>query len=252
MLASGDQKDLLKQMFVEVARAVHEREPDTVAQRRNSRTLLGLNALAKIYRWCEDHRDDVLASLTQEQLLSTIWPLLEVISEDELFAKCIGKEQLEHIAQLWLSGEPYYRIEEEIHRRRIAKRHGAGQRRFTPGDVVDICDNCFGYEFSLYLTALVTFFEREDQADYAPTIELLKQLQSGLKYGLPDALLVAIHEAGFSDRMLVQDLRPTFIAVEASRTEVARRVRNAQIEVLEVLQHYPLYFESVLDSIVEA
>ncbi|WP_063825910.1 DEAD/DEAH box helicase [Paraburkholderia caribensis] len=252
MLASGDQKDLLKQMFVEVARAVHEREPDTVAQRRNSRTLLGLNALAKIYRWCEDHRDDVLAPLTQEQLLSTIWPLLEAISEDELFAKCIGKEQLEHIAQLWLSGEPYYRIEEEIHRRRIAKRHGAGQRRFTPGDVVDICDNCFGYEFSLYLTALVTFFEREDRADYAPTIELLKQLQSGLKYGLPDALLVAIHEAGFSDRMLVQDLRPTFIAVEASRTEVARRVRNAQIEVLEVLQHYPLYFESVLDSIVEA
>lgn len=252
MLASDDQKDLLKRIFVEVARAVHDREPDTVAQRRNSRTLLGLNALAKIYRWCEDHREDVLASLTQEQLLSTIWPLLAAVSEDELFSKCIGKEHLEHIAQLWLSGQPYYRIEEEVHRRRIAKRHGTGQRRFTSGDVVDICDNCFGYEFSLYLTALVTFFERGDEADRPPTVKLLKQLQSGLKYGLPNALLVAIHETGFSDRMLVQDLQPSLIGVEAVRAEVIGRVRNVQFEVREVLQQYPHYFESILDTIVEA
>ncbi|MFM0364698.1 DEAD/DEAH box helicase [Paraburkholderia sediminicola] len=252
MFASDDQKMLLKQIFVEVARAVHDREPDTVAQRRNSRTLLGLNALAKIYRWCDDQREAVLASPTQEQLLSAIWPLFVAVSEDELFRKCIGREQLEHVAQLWLAGEPYYRIEEEVHRRRIAKRHGIGQRSFTLGDVVDICDNCFGYEFSLYLTAMVTFFEREDVLGNARTIELLKQLQSGLKHGLPDSLSVAIHEVGFSDRMLVRDLRPSFVAVETARAAVIMRTRNAQIEVREVLQEYPIYFESVLDSIVEA
>ncbi|MDW9242432.1 helicase-related protein [Burkholderia cepacia] len=90
-LASDEQKDELVESFVVIARAVQDREPDAANQTRNSRTLLGLNALAKIYRWCGDHGGEVLRASTQEELLSTIWPILLEVGEDDLFIRCVGK-----------------------------------------------------------------------------------------------------------------------------------------------------------------
>ena len=249
-LATDEQKDVLVESFVVIARAVQDREPDTANQTRNSRTLLGLNALAKIYRWCGDHGDEVLRAPTQEELLNAIWPILLEVGEDDLFMRCVGKNQLLDVAQLWLSGAPYSRIGQHIHEAGIAKRHGEGTRRFTPGDVVDICDNCFGYEFSLYLTALVTHFERSEEPAAHNTVELLKHLQSGLKYGLPDPLSVAIQETGFSDRMLVRELRPIFYGVFPSRGAVIAHARANNALIHGVLVRYPSYFQTVIAGLL--
>lgn len=250
-LASDDEKALLVDIFIAIARAVQEREPETANQTRNSRTLLGLNALAKIYRWCERNREAVLATQTQAELLSVIWPILLDVAEDDLLQKVVGKELLIAVAQAWLSGAAYSQIGEVILAVGIAKRHGEGTRQFTPEDIVDICDNCFGYEFSLYLTALVTYFDQDGDLNNADSVELIKGLQSGLKYGLPDPLTVAIQEAGFSDRMLSQDLRPIFDGVRPSRAAVVAYVRNNPIAARPVLERYPSYFQTVLASIAQ-
>ncbi|MCZ2897032.1 DEAD/DEAH box helicase [Burkholderia thailandensis] len=250
-LASDAEKTLLVEIFIAIARAVQEREPEAANQTRNSRTLLGLNALVKIYRWCEREREAVLSAQTQAELLSTIWPILLEVAEDELLQKVIGKELLIDVAQTWLSGASYAQIGEVILDAGIAKRHGEGARRFTPEDVVDICDNCFGYEFSLYLTALVTYFDQDGDPNTEGTVDLIKELQSGLKYGLPDPLTVAIQEAGFSDRMLSQDLRPVFEGVRHSRGAVFEYVRNSPDAVRPTLDRYPSYFRMVLDGIAQ-
>lgn len=148
-----------------------------------------------------------------------------------------------------VAGASYFRIEAAIRAAGIAKRHGTGTRRFTSDDVVDICDNCFGYEFSLYLTALVTHFEQGADLNNLNTVERLKRLQSGLKYGLPDPLTVAIHEAGFADRMLAQDLREVCAGVHPSRAAVAIFARNAPAAFRPVLNTYPSYFQAVFATL---
>jgi len=188
-LASDDQKALLVSSFIAIARAVQDREPEAANQTRNSRTLLGLNALAKIYRWCERSRELVFAAQTEAELLNAIWPVLLEVGEDDLLMKVVGKELLIDVAQSWLSGAAYSQIGEVISAAGIAKRHGEGTRRFTAEDVVDICDNCFGYEFSLYLTALVTYFEQDGDLNNLTTVELIKHLQ---RY--------AIHQRRLSER----------------------------------------------------
>lgn len=250
-LASDEHKALLVDCFITIARAVQEREPEAANQTRNSRTLLGLNALAKIYRWCERSRDLVLASQTEAELLNAIWPVLLEVGEDDLLEKVVGKELLINVAQSWLSGTAYSRIGEVIAAAGIAKRHGQGTRRFTPEDVVDICDNCFGFEFSLYLTALVTYFEQDGDLNNVDTVELIKRLQSGLKYGLPDPLAVAIQEAGFADRMLALDLRPVFEGIRPSRGAVIAYARNNPPAVRAVLNRYPSYFQMVFAGLTQ-
>ncbi|WP_175669640.1 DEAD/DEAH box helicase [Burkholderia ambifaria] len=244
-LATDAEKETLTDSFIEIARAVERRVPDTGAQTRNSRTLLGLNALNKIDRWCRDHGDEVLATSNQSELLASIWPIFLAVAENDLFARCIGKNQLLDVAQLWLAGRPYHVIGQFIQQAGIAKRHGEGSRRFTPEDVVDICDNCFGYEFSLYLTALITYFEHNNEGEAVATIDLLKMLQSGLKYGLPDALSVAILESGFSDRMLAQALQPYLDGVFPSRAAVIAYIRNNEALIRPVLTRFPSYFDGV-------
>ncbi|BCF95989.1 hypothetical protein PPGU19_005580 [Paraburkholderia sp. PGU19] len=250
-LASDDQKTLLVDCFIAIARAVQDREPEAANQTRNSRTLLGLNALAKIYRWCERSRDLVFAAQTEVELLNAIWPVLLEVGEDDLLEKVVGKELLIDVAQSWLSGAAYSQIEEVISAGGIVKRFGESTRRFTPEDVVDICDNCFGFEFSLYLTALVTYFEQDGDLNNVDTVELIKRLQSGLKYGLPDPLAVAIQESGFADRMLTLDLRPVFAGVHPSRDAVVTYARNNPAAVSAVLDRYPSYFQMVFAGLTQ-
>lgn len=247
-LADEGQRAALIEAFVLIAEEVNKRVPDPVTQYRNSRTLLSVGVLEKIYAWCLENVENIVVAAQESEslLLSAIWPLLDKIGDEELFARSINRGRMRLIAQLWISGASYHHIEEAIHREKIAKQHGQQSRRFSTDDVVELCDNCFGYEFSLYFTALVTYFEA---ANEELVVERLKLLQSELKYGLPDRLTIAIHEAGFTDRMLAQDLKPICAGIPATKGEVLEYARNSQQQFEAVLAEYPSYFSSMLQSL---
>ncbi|QOT76336.1 DEAD/DEAH box helicase [Cupriavidus basilensis] len=247
-LGNVGQRISLIGLFNIIAEEVDNRVPDSEAQHRNSRTLLSIGVLEGIYTWCQNNFEKVVISSrdSESALLDTIWPLLDTIGDSEIFARCIRRERLLLIAQLWISGASYRHTEEAIHQEKIAKQHGEQSRKFTTDDVVELCDNCFGYEFSLYFTALVTYFET---ANEELVVERLKLLQSELKYGLPDRLSIAIHEAGFTDRMLAQDLKPICAGIPATKGDVLEHARNSPQQFDTVLAAYPSYFSSVLQSL---
>lgn len=247
-LAGVGQRITLIEIFKIIAEQVEYRVPDSETQVRNSRTLLSVGALDAIYAWCRENSDKVVASSQNDEsdLLNIVWPLLDYLSDSEIFSRCIRRERLLLICQLWISGASYRSIESAIHGEKIKKQHGAQSRQFSTDDVVELCDNCFGYEFSLYFTALVTYFEMVNEK---LVVERLKLLQSELKYGLPDRLTIAIHEAGFADRMLAQDLKSICAGIPAMKANILEHARNSPQQFEVVLENYPSYFVWLLRTL---
>ncbi len=116
--------------------------------------------------------------------------------------------------------------------------------------MIEFCENGLGYECTLILAAVAEFLSDEMLAISEKTRDLIGLLQKSLRYGLPDLLSVELHERGFSDRMLAQDLRPILETVGGADLSVRNALILGETNVRAALHRYPRYFEAVLSAIV--
>ena len=125
---------------------------------------------------------------------------------------------------------------------------------FKIEQVIEVCENTFGYEMMLFIGGVAEVIEIKKNNDIYTenTIKSLRKLQKRLKYGLPDLSSVILYELGFSDRVVALDLRSTLKLENSNllRKNLIKLIKEEEVLIRRALKKYPVYFTSVLETLV--
>lgn len=212
---------------------------------RYSKSLLGVRKEIEIEQWIEEHIFDIACCENEEELLKVLFPLL-ITSDYPLIHACNKPDELVNVGIKWILGENYvdilqYAIENNI---RILQRHRYSL--ISLKQVIDLCDNYFGYNCTLMMAAIIENVNYHlDDTDLNSNLKLLSKR---MRYGLKNQCSITLYEMGFNDRIIAKNLAE-IIEKEyraGSRKEIIRLIKRTvdiQYDVLSYLSEYPSYFE---------
>jgi superfamily II DNA/RNA helicase len=140
----------------------------------------------------------------------------------------------------WMDGQPFWAIHEPMATAGIK----AGRENIAVEHVVEMCESGFGFGLSMIIASIADLAETQDNEVF----ESVATLQKRVKHGLTDPVAIVFYEAGFSDRVVAQNLAVAFPNVTI-RAEVREICRNRRQEALAVLDLLPAYFRELLDEL---
>ena len=248
-LADPAQRDMLGDIFESVARRIERLVPDPEVQGRYGRTLLGIDKSLKIDAWVKLKEFSLWATSVDSEVFDLIWPLLIEMSAEKRLVDTEPSSVIRALADAWLSGKPFSELFSLLTSQDASYPYGSKRRRFDIDQVVGLCENIFGFEFTLIISAIKesysSLFDEEISEEFRTNSD---RLQKRLKYGLPNAQCVAYFEAGYSDRVIAQSLSNE-VWWEPART--TRDVRDFEVKYREdfsvVLRNFPSYFSEWLN-----
>lgn len=254
-LGDEEERQWLVNVFDAVARRVEGAVPDVDTQARFGRTLLGVDAALEIDKWVGVHVAAMSIATDEVEMLELMWPLLTRLAPEERLRDTEPPDSLRRLALGWIAGKPFCDLRDALDAAGARYPHGEQRRKFSIDMVVELCEQTFGFEFALLLAAVTealsnAAFTDEEKSDFERNMGLL---QKRLKYGLPSVSTIAFFEAGFSERVVAQDLDLLIGEGVATSTAEARSLLLAQSEaaVAAVLSKYPSYFRSVFSGIAQ-
>ena len=255
-LGDGEEREWLTDIFDGVARRVEAAVPDVDTQARFGRTLLGIDTALEIDKWVEDNVAAMTAAANEVDMLGLMWPLLTRLAPEERLRDTTPHESLKQLVNGWIAGKPFKDLFAALDAAGARYPHGKQERKFTIDMVVELCEQTFGFEFSLLLAAGAealskVAFTEDERHGFEQRMGLL---QKRLKYGLPSVSAIAFFEAGFAERVVAQDLDQFTGGGFATSTKVARGLLLGEDEesVRRFLDKYPAYFRSVYGTFLRS
>lgn len=255
-LGDGEERKWLTDTFDGAARRVESAIPDVDTQARFGRTLLGVDTALEIDKWVEENVAAMSIAADEVEMLELMWPLLIRLAPEERLRDTEPPESLRQLALGWIEGKPFRDLREAFDAAEARYPHGQQRRKFTIDMVVELCEQTFGFEFSLLLAAAAEALSNvaftEDEKD--EFVRRMGLLQKRLKYGLPSVSAIAFFEAGFSERVVAQDL-DAFIGVGVTASTVEARgllLGQGEGAVNTFFDKYPSYFRSVFDALARS
>jgi POLQ-like helicase len=250
-LATPEQRNLLEDVFERVARRIDSIVPNTDTQARYGRTLLGVDAALTVDRWVSENLVSLVDVDSADMLFEEVWPLLTQLSAERRFKDTAPQDALQDLARGWLAGKPFKELLANLDAVDAGYPFRNGKQGFSIDSVVELCEQAFGFEFALVLSATRSAFEAmfstEAAVQFAACADLL---QKRLKYGLPSQDAISYFEAGFSERVVAQKVADEiFWEVASSSSEATAFVRRYADEVRALIETFPSYFEFVLERI---
>lgn len=219
---------------------------------RYSKSLLGVRKEIEIEQWVNEHILDICCCNNEEELLEEFFPLL-LKTECSLIELCNKPERLVNIGLKWIAGDSYAdilqcAIDDDI---RIYQRRK--YKLISLKEIIDLCDNYFGYSCTLIMAAIIENVEYD--SENTDLNDKLKLLSKRMRYGLPNQCSITIYEMGFNDRVIAKNLAEI---VEGeykvgNRKEIVRLVKRSidmQDSILSYLTDYPSYFEDKAMKII--
>jgi hypothetical protein len=163
--------------------------------------------------------------------------------------KCNIPEILQDIGRGWINGRPFCALLEAL--QEAGARIGGGQRPRHPkiDHAVDLCENALAYEGNLVLGAVIEMVMWIMPDESETLVPLLQRLQKRLKYGVASASAVAVHEAGFADRIVASEIASVLGNQVNSAREARRAIGRRNVAVRELLQTHPAFFMQRLEEI---
>ena len=248
-LGTPDQQIQLTEIFQILARHVETKVPDREKQQSYGRTLFGLNYALRLEQWVASQLSVLLTCDNEEALLECLWPLLQDSITYRPFRKCDNPDALKKLCFHWIAGFPFYKLFQELSESGARKIAGSQRRHFKLDDVVDLCENAFGYETTLIISGVADILERTPTEETASPALLFSSLQKRLRYGLPDRVSILLFEVGFADRVLAMDIRQYIGGDEISRRALHALIRESKDVFSSHLRRYPSYFQLVHDNL---
>jgi hypothetical protein len=251
-LATYDQRELLEDVFERVARRIENVVPDTGTQARYGRTLLGVDTALVIDKWVDENLASLMFADSADVLFEELWPLLTELSSEKRLKDTEPADALLNLARGWLAGKAFKQLLADLNAVEASFPYRNGRQGFNIDAVVDLCEQTFGFQFELVLSAVRSAFEaasfnEEDARQFAGYADLL---QKRLKYGLPSQDAISYFEAGFSERVVAQKVASELFWEEANSVSEARAlIRQYAAELGIMVKTLPSYFESVFEVI---
>ena len=244
-LANEQDAVILKKLFRAILDNIQQKVPVSERRAVYGRTLLGLSDCVAIDAWVSENMDILQQSPDEDALFTLLWPTLSGFIRNSIFRRCNPRALTDTLVLRWLDGSSFKSMHEnDLQDAKLG--FGARPRRFTIANLVDLCENAFGYDGTLVLGAIAELSAVSDEGPSA----LLAQpslLQKRLKYGLPSPHSVVLFELGFSDRHIAMHLASLLPRSARTREEAVSVITENYAVFESALRQYPSYFTTVLE-----
>ncbi|PVY55480.1 MULTISPECIES: DEAD/DEAH box helicase [unclassified Simplicispira] len=251
-LATEEQKTLLTGVFESIARRIELHVPNVENQHRFGRTLLGIDHALAVEAWVTENEEKIGGTESIDDLFGLVWPLLTTLSSEKRLTDTTPVGALRTLAAGWLAGQSFAELLQGLDAQDATYPYGENARAFDLDLVVDLCEQTFGFEFALLLASVKeSYLARAIEVAGDTLSDHFDLLQKRLKYGLPDQDCVAYYEAGFSERVIAQELSDDMLWESAKTRDGARRlIRKYPSDFEAVLREFPSHFTEVFRTIV--
>lgn len=252
-LANESEKNLLAEIFREVAQHIEQNIPDVNEQARYGRTLLGVNLSLEIDKWVTANITGLQAAISETELLDVLWPMLQTLTSDNLIREVEPANAINGLVKEWISGKPFHSLFSFLNDLDATYPFGKQRRKFSESMVVELCEQGFGFELTLLLTAVnegILAKITNDEEEKNRLADLMNLLQKRLKYGLSTPSTIAFFEIGFAERVVAQAVSKA-VNMHATSATIARTLlKQSTAEVGPVMEQFPAYFKSLYRGIV--
>lgn len=165
------------ELFNILAEHVRAAVPDATRRSVFARTLQGVTTNLELEKWVSDHITFLKQSLSHEDLLRHLWPMIAEGIENNSFQKIDKPEVLIEAALLWISGASFADIFNFLKQQDIKIIWGKKRREITVEHVVDICEGAFGYDGALRIGAISDLISTQEDEDNERLALLKKRLR---------------------------------------------------------------------------
>jgi POLQ-like helicase len=243
-LADPTQQEMLGGIFKAVAQRIERLVPEPEIQGRFGRTLLGIDKCLHIEVWVGNNRQLLEEAKSDADVFKVLWPLLLILSNEKRLTDTTPEEAIRNLADGWLAGDSFGMLFTALDAAGGTYPHGSTRRKFDIDQVVGLCEQAFGFEFSLLIAAVKeSFISLATEEVSARFGKYADNLQKRLKYGLPSSECVAYFEAGYGDRVVAQALVKAIWWEQAMTSKDVRSFSEKYPKDFdEVLRDFPSYF----------
>ena len=249
---TDEERGRLIDIFIQIGEEVFVRLPNSVRRAAFAKSCLSVDASEQ---FLTDFREDlqflVWTAINSQgpdfefDLLAMLWPYLYRYSSNKCL-KMFSDDDALGLCVKWINGEPFPSIMRSANQiRRVPA------KELKLGNIVDLCEQGFGYEISMILGTLLELI----RLDLPPIAEHIEQrfllTQKSLKHGVANHVDAILYELGFADRKLVQDISQAIeiSPMNISVREVIRAVKAVPNLKSQLLSGYPEYFSKRYDEI---
>jgi len=225
-----------------IAQNIHELKRKKIF----GKTLYGIKTAVKIEIWVNNNQQNLMKIIDIEEFIEMTWELFcEIIESNtnkSLFTKFDQLDIRKNIIVAWLSGKSFAELLILLNERNVCKIYGRQKRKFTVEDMVDVCENTFAFEGSLFVGAIIEFLDSLNDFDLLVK-EQFQIFQKRFKYGLPNVSSINVYELGFSDRYLSQEIASSLNNQNLNKGEILHMINNPDISHLIEILPMPSYYK---------
>lgn len=249
-LADDEQKSQIIELFRLLSQNIVQKVPEASRKVVFGKTLYGVQNSIAVEEWVKQHLEDLLLCNSDEELLTTLWPLISANIQNGTFKKCTPKEVLQKLTSKWIQGNSFGDLFQLLKSEGV--RIGTGPRPLHPTieHVIDICENGLSYDGMLLVGAVTEIIEIVQPGGDENLTRNLQELQRKLKYGSSSSSAITLHEMGFADRIVSMELSAIINLDISDRESMTLVLKANQQKVQTILEKYPRYFSHVLNEIL--
>lgn len=250
-LSTPKQQEDLHYAFLKIWGRIARKNLSPETKARYGRGILGLVDAIAIDLFVQDKLFELQLAETSQDLMDVVWEFIVQSEAGKKLRRLEPATSTRTLANEWIEGKPFKVIMDTLVGSGTQIRWGQGTRELTFDQVVDLCQDQIGYRTSLVLASIASAFEAitVSSESQAQTLGLFNRLLKMLKYGLGRWEEISVYEAGFSERIIAKKLCATIpkgiLGVDAAK----RALLQSRSQVTSILEDYPSYYLSVLDSL---
>lgn len=248
-LADEEEKKRMKTIFSMVKDYLLNAVKNTDKRLAFSRTLLATKQLLELESWVIENFDALLNCNSSSEILKRITPKLVEYGENKCIKAVITESDIYSIADMWIGGLSYKRILEYTAENNVMIIRRKKESEIQLGEIIDICDNGFGYSSTLIINAIseLILFNYEESGNIC---KLLTQLSKQMRYGLPTKKSIIIYESGFADRIVALKLADELSGIPIkSKRQFHREAQKRKENLLESLADFPKIFSDEISEL---
>lgn len=206
-LGDQKQKEEIIELFKLLGKHILESTQDNAQRKYFAKTLYGINENIELQNWIEENSQKLKSTEDIDLFLELIFEKLTQYTNSKFYNQCNQQSEVKNIIKMWLNGDPYYKILENLIEKSIKRETKERTFEYQIDDIVEFCENTLAYDGSLFIGAIIELLPNiYCGSDITNIIENLKLIQKRFKYGLSSKLEVILYELGFNDRTIVQKL----------------------------------------------
>lgn len=239
-LSDSDGRKALKAIVGSIFIAINEHASSLDRRMLIRKSPLPPAAIIALEIWLAANVDAVQETIDRGNLGAFAETIILKHVNSKICSDIEDKSSISLAFQMWIAGVSFGDIYEELTRRGVKIRAS----KIRPDDVVSLCEGAFGFEASMIAASLADLSEAVDDN----TRKAFGKLQRSLRYGLGKPGEIALYEAGFSDRFIVQALAERFGGA-TSRSTIRAICRSDKENITTILNSFPAYYTKVLTEI---